>query len=229
MFLYDISTVSFWVEHKGAWYVAMLIPVYLIFPWFYDWAERSYRELKVLGSLTGVFIFSCICYVYSKNLYIHLAQVFNSIIVYLIAYYYASLGEKIKYKEIILGSACTILFIVEKGLPIRIDILSGIVRSLLGIPLVFILSDLFLLININVINKIFHFCGRYSLEMYLWNIFILQAVKYCDLITSMENRIYGYLLYAGVIFIGSLLSVLFGNMLEIILKYYRSLQKISKI
>ena len=34
LFLYDISTLSFWLEHKGAWYVAMLIPVYLLFPYF---------------------------------------------------------------------------------------------------------------------------------------------------------------------------------------------------
>lgn len=28
----NISTISYWLEHKGAWYIAMLIPLYAITP-----------------------------------------------------------------------------------------------------------------------------------------------------------------------------------------------------
>ena len=40
-FCYELSTLSFWLEHHGAWYVAMLIPVYLVFPIYYDYVEKS--------------------------------------------------------------------------------------------------------------------------------------------------------------------------------------------
>lgn len=35
-FFYELSTLSFWIDHQGAWYVAMLLPIYLVFPWFFD-------------------------------------------------------------------------------------------------------------------------------------------------------------------------------------------------
>lgn len=46
-FLYELSTLSFWIDHQGAWYVAMLIPVYLIFPYFFDWIEGSSGKQKL--------------------------------------------------------------------------------------------------------------------------------------------------------------------------------------
>ena len=33
----NISTISYWLEHKGAWYIAMLIPLYAITPLVLCW------------------------------------------------------------------------------------------------------------------------------------------------------------------------------------------------
>lgn len=40
-FLFELSTLSYWIEHKGAWYVAALVPIYLIYPFFYKWADMG--------------------------------------------------------------------------------------------------------------------------------------------------------------------------------------------
>ena len=32
-FIENITTISFWTHHEGAWFVAMLIPLYLLTPW----------------------------------------------------------------------------------------------------------------------------------------------------------------------------------------------------
>ena len=32
-FLFNITTISFWTAHEGAWFVAMLLPLYLLTPW----------------------------------------------------------------------------------------------------------------------------------------------------------------------------------------------------
>lgn len=49
-FFYELSTLSFWIDHQGAWYVAMLVPVYLIFPLFYNWVEDGNRQNKLIGN-----------------------------------------------------------------------------------------------------------------------------------------------------------------------------------
>lgn len=33
----NISTISYWLEHKGAWYIAMLVPLYAITPLVLCW------------------------------------------------------------------------------------------------------------------------------------------------------------------------------------------------
>ena len=32
LFVLDVSTLSYWLLHRGAWYVAMLVPLYLLVP-----------------------------------------------------------------------------------------------------------------------------------------------------------------------------------------------------
>ncbi len=43
-FLYELTTLSFWNEHLGAWYVALLIPLYLIYPFYYNYIESKKRH-----------------------------------------------------------------------------------------------------------------------------------------------------------------------------------------
>lgn len=40
MFVLDVSTLSYWLLHRGAWYVAMLVPLYLLVPFFGRLANR---------------------------------------------------------------------------------------------------------------------------------------------------------------------------------------------
>lgn len=40
LFVLDLSTLSYWLLHRGAWYVAMLVPLYLLVPFFGRLANR---------------------------------------------------------------------------------------------------------------------------------------------------------------------------------------------
>lgn len=40
LFVLDVSTLSYWLFHRGAWYVAMLAPLYLLVPFFRRLANR---------------------------------------------------------------------------------------------------------------------------------------------------------------------------------------------
>lgn len=214
-FLLDVSTLSFWLEHKGAWYVAMLIPVYLLFPWFYDWAERKNRKMRVLGSLSVTVAVSFLCSIASPNLYDHLSQVFSSMIVYLIGYYYAGLNEDEGKSGLILSLACLLLYAVKAITPLKkLSFVSNLTWSMLGIPFAFISTELLYKMNNRIINAFLGFFGKYSLEMYLWNIFVIQALKAFNVIGILKENgdTYGVASYGLIVVLGCLLSVVYGKL-----------------
>lgn len=74
-FLYELSTLSFWKEHKGAWYVAAIIPIYIIYPLLFRWLEKGKKQLKtglliVLILLTALYISNV-----DIQFYTHLSQI----------------------------------------------------------------------------------------------------------------------------------------------------------
>lgn len=219
-FLYDVSTLSFWFEHKGAWYVAMLIPIYLLFPWFYDWAEAKKRKQRVLGCLLGAIVLSFVCSIALSSLYEHLGQVFMSIIVYLIGYYYAGLDEKNDRNGIIISIACLILFVIKSISPFKeLSFVSNLTWSMLGIPFAIISAVLLSKIS-NKVNTVLDFFGKYSLEMYLWNIFVIQAMKTFNLIEILKTNgdSYGFISYGIIVFAGCLLSVIYGRISSLLVQ-----------
>ena len=214
LFLYDISTWSFWLEHKGAWYVAMLIPVYIFFPWFYDWAEKKNRDSRVLGSLVLVIILGFVCDAIRPRVYEHLSQVISSVIVYLIGFYYAGLDDKSNKSGILLGSICCAAYVVKAVTPLKnIEFVSNLSWAMLGIPIVFISAWCINAVQSRYLNCVLGFFGKYSLEMYLCNIFIIQAMTIfygINFFKSIGDE-RGYVTYAIVVILGCLLSVIYGK------------------
>lgn len=225
LFIYDVSTLSFWIEHKGAWYVAMLIPVYLLFPWFYDWAEKK-KDIRVISALVISVIFSFTCSVCIPGIYGHLAQVYSSVIVYLISYFYAGLTKSNK-NGVILSGICLILFLIKSMIPLKnFEFITNITWAMLGFPITFISAWLLDILHSNIANAALGFFGKHSLEMYLWNIFVIQAVLVFNIDDTLKRTgdVYGFLTYGLVIIAGCLLSVAYGKLSEIVAKdeYVRS-------
>lgn len=125
-FFYELSTASFWIGHHGAWYVAMLVPVYIIFPFFYDWVEGIHgrkkisRTIKVaVVGLTASIVALTVCIV-NPPLYQHLSQVLLSIIVYIVGYYYADRVKTGRYNGYGVSILCVVIYIVKSITPIKI-------------------------------------------------------------------------------------------------------------
>lgn len=56
----DISTLSFWTRHRGAWFVALIIPLYLIAPIIYKLFRRASSDMNkflIMISLVGLCVF----------------------------------------------------------------------------------------------------------------------------------------------------------------------------
>ena len=206
---------SFWFEHQGAWYVAMLIPIYFLFPWFFDCAETENRKSRVLGSLIVAFLLCYVSFIIFPELYEHLAQVFSSVIVYLIGYYYAGLNKKSDKNGIVLSSICLVLFVVKSVSPLKnIEVVSNLTWAMLGIPFAFISAGLINRINNEGVNAVLGFFGKHSLEMYLWNIFVIQAMKAFNVAEFLKENgdAHGYVSYGIVITFGSFLSILYRRL-----------------
>lgn len=226
-FIYELSTLSFWNNHQGAWYVAMVIPMYLVFPWFFDWVEASNSPNKLtrnrkivvvcVAASTTVFIIS----IYNPQLYSHLSQVFSSIIVFLIGYYFADKVMKGEYTGYLVSFMCIIFYVVKAITPLKnLNFISSISWSMLAIPILTV-STLFLSkIKTRFTDSILGFFGKYSLEMYLWNIFLIQAIRYLGIIEWLEKHgdTSGYIAYSLVVVGGITLSVLYERMSESIIK-----------
>ena len=227
-FLYDFSTLSFWIDHKGAWYVAMLIPVYLAFPWFYDWTERN-RNVRSGLSFVIVISLSAVCSSFLPDMYKHLAQVFSSFVVYLIGCWYAGLKLKSNRNSLILGGVCLFLFLIKSLTPLKkVDFITIITWAMLGIPFTFIFAYLLDRFDSKYINIVLTFLGKYSLEMYLWNIFVIQAARIFGVFDTVKEYgdKNGYVSYGIVIVTGCLLSVIYGKLSCIVVrKPIRSLKR----
>lgn len=223
LFLYDFSTFSFWLDHKGAWYVAMLIPVYIAFPWFYDWAEEKNRKIRVMCSFC---VAVTLCFAISlllPDLYNHLVQVFSSIIVFLIGYYFAEQTVCSNNNGFAMSMLCLLLFAVKAASPLKgIDFYSNLSWAMLGIPVLFFSALFFRIIHCRWINSLLGFFGRLSLEMYLWNIFTIQALQYFKVIDALKSHgdTHGYIAYGIVVANGILLSVLYGKLSTSVAKRY---------
>lgn len=222
-FLYEFSTLSFWTECKGAWYIAMLIPLYLIYPFFHNWAEKGNRKIKILSSIFIIFLLSVFVFVYDSSLYTHFSQVFNSYIVFLIGSYIAEDVYNYKGKNIIVMMICFCIFIA-KSLVVQlknIELVSSVSFALLGVVFAVLFAWFLNFINLKFINRLFRFFGKYSLELYLTNIFLIQAYSYFDLeknFSKIEFGLNGMVAYGAIVVAGIVSSILFGELFSKIMK-----------
>ena len=220
-FFYELSTFSFWIDHQGAWYVAMLVPVYLIFPWYYDWVEDGNRQNKftrnfkiiAVGVIASIATF--ILSILNPQVYSHLSQVFSSVIVYVIGYYCADKVMAGKYNGNLISIICVIFYIVKAITPLKnFKFVSSISWSLLAIPIITVSAWFLSKIKSRFIDAILGFFGKYSLEMYLWNIFLIQAIRYFGVIDWLEKHgdSSGYVAYGLVVVGGIILSIVYGKL-----------------
>lgn len=224
-FFYELSTASFWIGHHGAWYVAMLVPVYIIFPFFYDWVEGIHGRKKIsrtvkiaVVGLTASIVALTVCVV-NPPLYQHLSQVILSIVVYIVGYYYADRVKTGRYNGYGVSILCVVVYIVKSITPIKnIAFFSSITWSLLAIPIITMSAWFLSKFQLRPINVILKFLGKHSLEMYLWNIFLLQAINYFGVVDWLRSYgdTSGYVVYVAVVIGGIILSIIYGKLTETI-------------
>lgn len=219
-FIYELSTLSFWMEHKGAWYVAMLIPVYLLYPFYYHWLEKGSRGLKTVISciLTGIVMHLMLFM--APDVYAHLSAILASLIWFMIGTY---IGKPIREKRFhdSMFFVAMLLIVLQKVVPVisswkLVELFTYGATSVVAAYLLIVAFELF---TLERIQNVFGFLGKLSLELYLTNIFLLQAYEYFG--------IRDYLIeYYGFGFLSMTLPQITILMLGILLSMgFRALQK----
>ncbi len=145
-------------------------------------------------------------------LYKHLSQVLVGIIIFIIGDYVASFVYYNTFNGSKLLLFSIIFFLIKTLTPLKNNaFISDLSASFLGVVVVIFGSIFFKKFSFNRIKKILETIGRYSLESYLYNIFLIQAMKYFNLKDKIKISqiilINEIIIYLMIIFLGGILSI----------------------
>ena len=223
-FFYELSTLSFWMEHKGAWYVAMLIPLYLVYPGLYNWLEKRNGSRKSVVLIFLITFVSLVLEFMNYGMYKHLSQVLVSVIIFLIGNKVAQDIYLNRYDEKKLLCFLVAYVAIRFCSPInKMDYFCDLATAFLGV--IFTIVGAYILGQwsfARTFAKFLRFFGNLSLDMYLCNIFLLQGMVYWGIVDKIKLSYHGenkqIFLYLIVIVMGILLSILSKKVTEKILK-----------
>lgn len=201
-FLLHITTLEYWLYHRGAWYVAMLFPLYLITPVLIKEMNGSaYKKLFIIVLSTAISV--CCSFSASENAIVQNVQfVVARIPIYVIGIAIAPF----------VASSCKI----------RLSLCCGIIAlcvclchfahiSLAGaITVVIVLGILVDKKPMNEqLNKILDFMGGISLESYLSNIYLGHIVVNSNALGRSAGGVI-------VVLFGLLIAVFFNKLSNIV-------------
>ncbi|WP_455614568.1 acyltransferase family protein [Bacteroides congonensis] len=168
-FLLHITTLEFWMYHKGAWFIAMLFPLYLITPLIARLFDRMQK--RFLAMLVLMIIFLILSQIpIDNNIIQNIQFVCARVPIFLLG-----LGIAPWIKE---GVAINLLTIIS------FTVISFLLWHFLGlqsmgsIPLLIVLGCLLgLKCKLTAFSVFFTFMGKISLESYLTNIFLGSMMR----------------------------------------------------
>jgi peptidoglycan/LPS O-acetylase OafA/YrhL len=227
-FFYDLSSLSFWGEQRGAWYVAMIVPIYVLFPFYYRWLQSRKNKLLSIAMCIAISVICTeIVHYYNASLYENLLLVLMRIPIFFLGCLFSyqifekqSVKTKTMLNFVILLFLLLVLWLMAKTnvlLPFIKESVYNYVLSLSAIPLCFLLALFIEKLKFDVIGKTLRFFGKYSLELYLTNIYVKWIFDYVDINYLNHHQAIKYLI---IIVIGICCSVLFKKLQDGIEKYF---------
>lgn len=216
-FLYEWTTLSFWCEHKGAWYVALLIPLYAAYPLWDKWLKQGRRIPKGIIAIMIVLITQIILFNFKFALFEHLSQVLQSLWVFFLGNCMAQSVDEKQSNCVFLILPFILFYLIDKYTIVYTFIPTRpIVYAFKGVILLIVLAFLFDLINrlkLSIITKALGKVGTVSLELYLANIFLIQFVRYFEIDIAFHrwNVKYGDIVLYGIITIGCIIIAVIAS------------------
>ena len=217
-FFFELSTLSFWMEHKGAWYVAMLIPVYIFFPFFYNWVEATdkMRSSKTIAVMIFNTVFGLILYAMNPALFEHLRGVWCAIFFFILGNYIGKPIMENRFNDLPLLIISCLLVALKSIIPGLREFMPmyTLTYALSGVIVAIIASRVFLRCDLKLIRRVLYAGGVYSLEIYLSNLVWIQVFQFWNLARFFDKN--GVTTYMAIIVLGIISSVGFGKLSKVI-------------
>ncbi len=201
-FVSYVSTIEFWLSHRGAWFIALLLPLYLITPLLFLFLRDN--------GLFKFVVITIICYLIALypndtaewTLFKNIQYAIIRVPVFVMGMY---MGPKIRTGEYISNKTLLVLFTMAI---VVLLLTKKPVNSylFLVLPLILLLSKSFSFFESGAYNSLCRFYGKISLESYLWNAigrFVLIIMTLFN-IPDYDN----ILMYSIVILLGTVLSTI---------------------
>lgn len=213
--LYVFSTLSYWISHRGAWYIALLIPLYILTPTLF--LGFSTLKNRILMLLIVIFSIQFLSHVTIKTEYVILNGIVDNVqwalsrcISFVLGIYIAPMVQKRKHiKHTKLFCFCCIMIYLVLRLFYK--------ELFLGWVLVpFILIVLCLFLEYSAKKYILQFTGwlgKISLESYLINMYLCGMMTNILILLGLQHYIHSlYVEYLLIIVFGLVLSCVINNL-----------------
>lgn len=215
--LFRFSTIDFWLHHRGAWYIAMLIPLYAITPLHHYICKKV--KSAFLYNIVVVFILIILAAIpisfkdeFANGVLGNIRMVVDHLPAFFLGYLLAPFCKSKKSISLVW------LMIVPLVIAIALNYYNiGYWPCLLVLPLVVILLWLFGVLS-NRIQSILVFFGKISLESYLFNVSVGTLIMMIPGLMDSEYNYGNYLYYSLVIIVGTILSFLVNRLCNIIIR-----------
>lgn len=218
-FLSNVSTLSYWFYHNGAWYVAMLIPLYLVTPCLVSILSNKYSWIHFI--LLTLLCYSCAAYYHVNPPAAYGIEHNISFVIFRLPSYFLGITiapyiqteyviSRTKTLIILISSLAIGVVLYRYHLPFEMFIAILIIGFC---SLILSGSSKFIIKTKKYLNKL----GKVSLESYLFNIFLpllLIRINW-DYISPNINR-GNYLMYIITVILGCALSFGINQIVEII-------------
>lgn len=215
--LLHYSTIDFWTNHRGAWYIAMILPLYVVSPFIFRFINR-FSNTCLVGIAISLFLFIFSIFHFSgSSTAINILKNIQYCCLRIPAFICGmSLFPLIKDHKDISTRKLIRIFLVCFVLIAILRVLGKEYEFplLQLIPLVIIL--LLLINKVKSKLRLLLFMGSISLESYLTNVYLPLPIKDCNHLI-LNDRLPDYLVYFIIVLLGISISILVHKMSNIVL------------
>ena len=209
-FILNVTTLNYWVIHMGAWYVALLIPLYLITPLLAYIVDRSSNRLLVaIITMVSIFILTnnlkpSLDDITIKSIVDNIQKAFCRSPIYIFGY---AIAPQIQQEYKINLCWFLLFFVLQLAMPF-IPLINEWQRyCIMAIPFAVILCYVLNVCN-NRVRLLCKMIGTISLESYLANVFVSYFLKEIPEMTNNSGVFVGnYLYYSLVVVFGFVYAI----------------------
>ncbi|WP_026835445.1 acyltransferase family protein [Eubacterium xylanophilum] len=209
-FMFRFTMLSFWTKHIGTWYIAMLIPLYFIVP-FWNKIFISVQNkwvlvlfMIILNMILGLHSFESDSNSIIENIVFCLRRLPSFYVGWYLAYKKNNnINISVLSIPVFVG-----IFIIGQ---LFLDRLCWYWTA--AISTTMILAELFKLIQNMTIGKIFNIVGKHSLELYLTNYLFLFLLAYVPSLSTNASINKGNYIYYGLVLIFGIVSAFIYHLL----------------